>query len=194
MGMRFLYRALKRFVLISLVVLSLFFLSDCAVKKFFYPLKYKDEIIAVADYYGFDRALVFSLVKTESGFDKNAVSEKGAKGLMQLTDATAEYVALKKGETEYNVFEPKTNVDFGCFYLRYLFLEFADIDTALCAYNAGEGRVNEWLSDEKYSTDGVTLYKIPYAETENYLKKIKESLFKYKKLYGKLLDKHENIE
>ena len=189
MSMRFLYRAAKRFFLILFVVLSLFFLSDCAVKKFFYPLKYKDEIIAYADYYGLDRALIFSVVKTESGFDKNAVSDRGAKGLMQLTDSTSEYVAAKKGETDYDIFEPKTNVDFGCFYLRYLFLQFADIETALCAYNAGEGRVREWLNDEEYSHDGTTLDKIPFEETENYLKKIKETLFKYKKLYGKLLDK-----
>ncbi|MBO4594897.1 MAG: lytic transglycosylase domain-containing protein [Clostridia bacterium] len=192
--MRFLYRAVKRFTLILLIVLSLFFLSDCAVKKFFYPLKYKDEIIGYADYYGFDRALIFSLVKTESGFNEKAVSGKGAKGLMQLTDSTAEYVALKKGETEYDIFRPETNLDFGCFYLRYLFLEFADIETALCAYNAGEGRVREWLNDEEYSKDGTSLDKIPFEETENYLKKIRESLFKYKKLYGKLLDKPENFE
>lgn len=192
--MRFLYRAVKRFTLILLVVLSLFFLSDCAVKKYFYPLKYKDEIISSADYYGLDRALIFSVVKTESGFNSKAVSDKGAKGLMQLTDATAEYIAVKKGETEYDVFEPRVNVDFGCFYLRYLFLQFADIETALCAYNAGEGRVRKWLNDQRYSADGVSLDKIPFTETENYLKKIKESLVKYKKLYGKLLDKPENFE
>ena len=192
--MRLLYRTARYSVIVLLSVIAVFFVSDCTVKKFFYPLSFKDEIFSVSDNYGFDRALIFAIVKTESGFNARAESKKGAKGLMQITDKTAEYVAQKKGETEYDLFSPETNLDFGCYYLKYLLLEFSDLNTALCAYNAGEGRVSLWLRDEEYSSDGVTLYKIPYQETEEYVKKINESFGKYKKLYGKLLDKPENIE
>ena len=91
-------------------------------------------------------------------------------------------------------YQVSDNLDFGCYYIRYLLDKFCVLETALCAYNAGEGRVSSWLKDGRYSLDGITLYEIPFSETKAYLSKIKESLSKYKKLYGNLLDKRKNFE
>lgn len=164
------------------------FFVQCAERKV-YPLLYKDEITAVAEKYGIDAALVFSIVRTESGFEPIKVSGKGAVGLMQVLPSTGKYIAGKKGISEYDLFDVSTNLDFGCYYWVYLSEKFCGIEETAAAYNAGEGRVSEWLKKEEYSSDGKRLDKIPYRETREYVKKICESLKRYRKLYGKLLDK-----
>ena len=103
---------------------------------------------------------------------------------MQLTPATAQYVAKMKGQTEYDIYLPQTNLDFGCYYLKYLLVKFKNTDTAICAYNAGEGNVLLWLKNKDYSLDGKTLRKIPFKETSEYLKKVNLAQKKYKKIYG----------
>ena len=163
-------------------------------KKYIYPMKYKEEVVLYAEEFSLNPKLVFSVIKTESGFREDAVSEKGAKGLMQIIDGTASYIAKLLGEKEYDIFSPSTNIRFGCFYLRLLIDKFTVEKTALCAYNAGEGNVNKWLNNKGYSTDGVNLTLIPYRETEEYIKKIYKSYAKYEKLYGNILDKSEKFE
>ncbi len=160
-----------------------------ALRAVFYPLKYEQEIFYLADYYGLDRALVLAVVKVESSFNESAKSSKGAVGLMQIMPSTAEYIATKKGVVSYNLNCARDNLDFGCYYLKYLNQKFGSISTAIVAYNAGEGRVREWLKDSRFSTDGVNLHYIEYVETREYLVKVEKTLLKYKKLYGKLLDK-----
>lgn len=84
-------------------------------------------------------ALIFAVIRTESNFRERAESGAGAKGLMQITDRTAEYIASSRGIEAYDLFCAEDNLDFGCWYLRYLFDRFPDERTALAAYNAGEG-------------------------------------------------------
>ncbi|MBP5466362.1 MAG: lytic transglycosylase domain-containing protein [Clostridia bacterium] len=158
-------------------------------KKYVYPLMYKEEIIAAADKYNLDAAFLFGVVKTESGFNANAVSGKGAVGLMQITPSTAEYIAKRRKISEYDLLDAATNLDFGAYYLKYLSEKFYGITEVAAAYNAGEGTVRKWLKNEEYSPDGCTLETIPYAETSAYVEKIRKSLKRYRKLYGKLLDK-----
>ncbi len=161
----------------------------CIERKYLYPLKYKEYVFYYSDYYGLDRALVFSIIKVESSFDKNAVSQAGAVGLMQITPSTAEYVSKLSGEKEYNLTNEDTNIKFGCFYLKYLFDRFNERDTVICAYNAGEGNVNTWLKNKEYSKDGKTLLNVPFAETKEYRAKIHKSYKKYKEIYKNILDK-----
>lgn len=170
-----------------LVFLSLFVFS--VTEKKLYPVMFYDEIVEVADRYNIDRAFMFSVVRTESGFDQFAVSAKGAEGLMQITPSTGKFIADKQGITEYDLFNAKTNLDFGGYYIMYLSERFNGLTEMAAAYNAGEGTVKKWLKNSEYSDDGVRLNKIPYSETERYVKKIYESLKIYRKLYGKLLDK-----
>lgn len=154
-----------------------------------YPLKFREEVFSACEDFSIDKALVFAVIKVESDFNKDAVSSKGAVGLMQIKPSTAEYIAQKTFTTSYDLYSPKTNIRFGVWYLRYLILRFEDISVALCAYNAGEGNVSLWLKNREYSLDGRTLNKIPYPETDAYLKKIEKSRKKYVKLYVHILDK-----
>ncbi len=154
-----------------------------AERQWIYPLRYGESVERYAGAFDLENALVYALMKTESGFDARAVSPRGAKGLMQLTDGTAAFVAAKFGKTAYDVFDPDTNIAFGCYYLWYLSKKFADPATALAAYNAGEGNVAMWLKDDRYSADGKTLFSIPYRETKNHVRKTLRYREKYQKIY-----------
>ena len=188
------YKSLAWLLIAFWGLAALAFAFEYVARKKLYPLGFKDAVIETASEYGLEPALVFAVIKTESGFDENAVSAKGAKGLMQITDETGAYIAAKLRIVTYDLFEPRTNIRFGCYYLRYLLDGFTDVKTAVAAYNAGEGNVRNCLADKKYSDDGVTLKDIPFKETERYTEKICESFGKYKKLYGKLLDKVAKTE
>ena len=158
-------------------------------RKYAYPLRYVDEIERISKDYDVNKALILSVIKTESGFNEKATSNKGAVGLMQITPKTAEYIANNLCIINYDIYYPETNIEFGTYYLRYLSDRFTGLNEILSAYNAGEGTVRKWLLNSEFSDDGVTLKKIPYPETDNYVKKILKTLQRYKKLYGKLLDK-----
>jgi soluble lytic murein transglycosylase-like protein len=113
---------------------------------------------AAADRYGLPRALVRSVMAAESGFQKAAISPKGAIGLMQLMPATA----LDLGADPH---DPAQNVDAGTRYLRDLLEKYNyGLRHALAAYNAGPGAV------EKYN--GIP----PYRETIDYISRIEKKL------------------
>ena len=175
--------------MIAFLVTLAIIIWHVAQRHYFYPLKYSEEVFSACGEFEVDKALVFAVIKTESGFNKDAVSNKGAVGLMQLKPSTADYVAKKLGESEYSLFDASDNIRLGVYYLKMLTVRFGDVKIALCAYNAGEGKVAQWLKDEKYSSDGKTLFSVPYKETADYLKKIEKTSKKYSKLYVHILDK-----
>ncbi len=152
-----------------------------------YPLLYTEFVEKYADEYGLTPSLVYALIRTESEFNPDAVSSAGAKGLMQLTDATFEWVQTRTPEKEElpvkELFDPETNIRYGTYYLLLLSQQFSEQDTFLAAYNAGPGRVKGWLENAAYSDDGLTLREIPYAETAGYVTAVKRSQEMYRELY-----------
>lgn len=101
-----------------------------------------------------DPLLVQSLISVESGYNSNAVSPKGAQGLMQLMPATARMLGVS------NSFDPQQNIEAGVKYLKYLQGIYKDDRLALAAYNAGPAAVEKYRSIP------------PYAETQNYVKQV----------------------
>ncbi len=177
-------------VIICLSLLAVGFVGVRWVnKQYIYPIKYEEEVLRYSVKYQLDAYLVLSVIKVESSFNENAVSNKGANGLMQMLPSTAKYVAKSLNRTEYNLLDSEDSIEFGCYYLRYLINKFESVNLALAAYNAGEGRVREWLVSFEGEVNDSDLSYIQFKETKQYLKKIKKSLSKYKKLYGNLLDK-----
>ena len=179
----FLYLILSS--LIVGVVCSLIFGGREIIKREVYPQKYKMQVEQCSIKYNIDKNLIYSVIKVESNFNKNAVSNKGAMGLMQITLDTAEYIARLKGVEfdKSDLFNENINIDFGCYYLRYLIDKFNSIETAICAYNAGETKVRGWLKNKANSVDGKSLTFIPINETREYLNKIQSTFAKYKKYY-----------
>jgi transglycosylase-like protein with SLT domain len=117
--------------------------------------KYNEIIVAAAKKFDVDAALVSAVIKAESDYNPRIVSNKGARGLMQLMPATAKRFGVT------NSFDPEENIHAGTRYLRWLLKTFdGNADLAVAAYNAGEGNV--W----KY--EGVP----PFRETVNYINRI----------------------
>ncbi len=182
-------RVLRITAIVSAII-SLLFVFRSVYKHTVYPLKYKETVVRYCKEYCLEPCLVFAVIKTESGFDNFSESSKGARGLMQIIPSTARYIANVLHVEEYDLFEPETNIRFGCYYFRYLLNKFKDYKTTLCSYNAGEGNVCAWLSEKSLSKDGKSLDFIPYKETREYVQRVEKSFAKYKKYYGKLLDKY----
>ena len=168
----------KKFLAVFLVFL---FLSSIALCFLFEVGNYKKHIKYVEKYaqvYTVETSLVLSVIRTESGFKENAVSKKGAVGLMQIMPNTASFIAKKIGVSSYNLFDPETNIIFGVYYLSYLNLKFNNEIYVISAYNAGEGRVEDWIKSENYFNK-----LSEYKETKTYLKRV----LRRKNLYKKLL-------
>lgn len=163
-------------------VIGFTFLQDKFLRQQ-YPLKYEDTIVRYAKEYGLDPYFICAMIDTESNFREDAVSEDGAQGLMQIMPETAEWIAQKNGIENYDIFDPDTNIMFGCWYLNFLKDKFSGQEQLMiAAYNAGHNKVEQWLA-EGYSQDGTTLDEIPYAETEKYVDKVSRAYEQYKKLY-----------
>ena len=143
---------------------------------FLFPLKYKNLINKYSELNGLDSSLVASIIKVESRFNKNAISNKGAIGLMQIMPATAK-MFLEENKTKGDIGEdgdslvlkePEENIKIGTTYLKYLFEKFSDEITVLACFNAGETVVLKWMEGDLY----LKKSKIKYTETRNYVDKV----------------------
>ena len=175
----------KRIKIVISIFLILFAINH-VLKNYIFPIKFKDEVIKSCEEHNIDPYLVFSIIKAESKFDKEAVSNKGAKGLMQITPSTGKWISEQmklENYSEDKLFEEEYNIDMGCWYLEELLDEFGDLDLAIISYNAGRGIVKKWLNDDRYSKDGINIEYIPYEETKDYLDKVKFYYVAYNKIY-----------
>ncbi|HEY5975619.1 MAG TPA: lytic transglycosylase domain-containing protein [Geobacteraceae bacterium] len=128
-----------------------FRLTNCARN----PEEFESIINSCALQYGVDKSLVKAVIHAESGYNPNAVSRKGATGLMQLMPKTAQ------GLNVADSFNPADNIRGGVRYLKFLLDTFkGDVSLALAAYNAGLNKVAKF--------GGVP----PYTETRNYVDRV----------------------
>jgi soluble lytic murein transglycosylase len=186
-------RNLNRLFIMTIIILIV--LAFICIKekdtfyKVLYPVTYKELVFKYSDKNDIDPYLTFAIIKTESGFDSKAKSHRGAKGLMQIMDSTgawaARYIGIEEFEPD-DLFDPETNINIGCWYFRSLMNEYkSNMDLAIAAYNGGSGNVNQWLKDENISNTGISLDKIPFKETRQFLSRVKENYETYKKIYRK---------
>ncbi len=168
---------------------TVYFLSQVEPlqRRYIYPYPHQDLVELYARANGVDSALVASVIMTESKFRKNALSHRGAVGLMQIMPETGEWIAQQLGEsdfTEEQLWEPETNIRYGVWYLAELQREFAGNDfLALAAYNAGRGTVRGWMEEGRWPLTFHSLNSIPYPETRDYVKNVLRDRTKYKSLY-----------
>ena len=139
-----------------------------------YPLEYREEILRVSREYNLSPALIASVIRNESSFRPAVESSVGARGLMQVMPETAEWIAHKLKIDNYSfaqLYDPETNIRFGCWYLNYLSTLFhGDPLCVICAYHAGQGEISSWLSNPSISSDGLTMDvdRLPDGPTKTY--------------------------
>ncbi len=176
-----------RIVIVFTIIIGISILGIKWAGKVMYPLEHREYISKYSDKYNIDPFLVASIIRVESKFDEEAKSHKGATGLMQITPSTGKWIADIMGINDYKeemLYEPETNISFGCWYVNNLKAQFnGNIKLALAAYNGGSGNVTKWLANKEYSSDGLNLDKIPFRETEQYVYRVLKDYKIYRKLY-----------
>lgn len=177
-------RILLKMIAIVLVFFLVVAFGGRAILNWRYPLKYTDIVEKYSTRYDVDENLIYAVIKTESGFDNYAVSEVGARGLMQMTEETFDWIRTKIGGTETfdDLYQPEVSIHYGTYLLNYLLDEFdGDVDTAMSAYHAGSASVRSWLKNPANSEDGRRLNHIPKADTEHYVNKINRAIGIYER-------------
>ena len=175
-------------ILITIIfVLLVILLNFKNIQKLIYRQDYSEYVEKYAKEYNVDPLLIYSIIKAESNFDDEAVSSKGATGLMQLMDNTAKEIATNES-LEYvsneSLFDPETNIKLGVKYFADLIAIFKNEAVALAAYNAGMGTVQGWIDKGTIKSDGSDIENIPYNETNMYVRKILKDYDIYRSLYN----------
>ncbi|HXL04724.1 MAG TPA: lytic transglycosylase domain-containing protein [Bacillota bacterium] len=169
-----------------MLVIYLIFHSRWYLKRV-YPIHYKDIITQYSLENEVDPFLITAVIRVESRFHPEAVSPKGARGLMQVMPDTGKWIAGELGIGEFDsemLYDPMTNVRVGTWYLAFLLREYrGDPVLTLAAYNAGRSNVNKWLDDQRWSGGEEDINSIPFAETREYVKKVLRLYRKYHEVY-----------
>ncbi len=136
-----------------------------------YTIHYANIIQNESIKYGYDWRLVVAIMKAESNFDKHAISEKGAIGLMQIMPETAEWLSPKLNY-EYlgisSLYDPEFNIRLGIQYLNMLHDRFGDIDRAIIAYNKGPKKLMRDINSGKEAeSEFLEKVKIYYAHLKS---------------------------
>ena len=165
--------------------------ADKAVQEIRLPLRHDDVIRQQAEDKNLDPALIAGVIYVESRF-RDQTSHAGAKGLMQIMPRTADYIAQKSGGTQFvqgDLADPQINISYGSWYLRYLLDHYhGNTILTLAAYNAGEGKVDEWRAvaaarGEKFRVAS----HIPFKETRDYVHRVLSARSDYRKHYAREL-------
>ncbi|MGL4911158.1 MAG: lytic transglycosylase domain-containing protein [Romboutsia sp.] len=177
----------KKILIISIVIIlfATIFIESNRFKSIIYPRRYSTYVEKYSKEFNIDENLVYSVIKAESKFDKNATSKKDAKGLMQIADITRDWAIDELQLDDVDIYDPETNIKIGCWYLNKLYKEFGALDLVIAAYNGGSGNVSRWLKNSKYSEDGKQLDNIPFFQTSTYLDKVKKNYKNYNEIYSK---------
>lgn len=161
--------------------------SDAVQMRFVYMWPYQNEIVTYANKNNIDPFLVAAVIKNESGFKPGAVSPVGAIGMMQIMPETGEWIARQMGLSSYRVqqlYDPKTNIRMGCWYLSELKYEFrGNMVLQMLAYNAGRGNTHLWMSANGWDYEFGKIADIPYEESRGYVSSVLHDRDEYYRLY-----------
>jgi soluble lytic murein transglycosylase len=176
---------------VIVAVVSLVHPVNHAVEEIKLPLRHEDIIRQQAADKRVDPALIAAVIYTESHF-RDQTSHAGAKGLMQLMPSTADYIARKSGGTRFeraDLATPQINISYGTWYLRYLLTKYhGSTVLTLAAYNAGEGKVDEWWQRASSRGERFNVAEhIPFPETRDYVHRVLSARHEYRRTYAREL-------
>lgn len=152
-----------------------------------FPTPYNRQVQAASQLTGTEFTWIYAILRQESSMNPLAVSRAKAKGLMQLIPSTARRMAKDLGISLVGnaIFNPATNTKLGSKYLADMLARFDSVALASAAYNAGPGRVQQWLGEHAADDMPLWIEKIPFNETRKYVKRILE----YQQVYAERLNK-----
>lgn len=183
-------RGIREWLLLVLAILLAGAVLIAAMRQYYraaYPTNYSELVLAASEVNDLPPALVYAVIRTESGFNPDAQSHVPAHGLMQITKDTFEWAQMRTGEKEQlrfdDLFGSELNIRYGTAILRLLLEEFGSEQNALCAYHAGWGRTKQWLDDPACAPDGKTVVNIPSSVTRQYVQKVLQTKEIYETLY-----------
>ena len=155
---------------------------------FSFPKGFEERVKFFSQKYTLDEFLVYSVIREESHFDKEAVSVSDARGLMQLLPSTALEAAPKAGLSSFEtsqLFSPDTNLNLGCYYLSWLLEIFGgNFAVSLAGYNGGPTSAKVWYEKNGSLDIDEFVEEIPFEQSRNYVKKILRSYAAYEAVYG----------
>ena len=158
-----------------------------AVREIVLPLRHDDIIRQQARKKGVDPNLIAAVIYEESRF-RDQTSRAGARGLMQITPATARFIARDSGGaafTQRDLATPQINIAYGTYYLRYLLRRYdGNEGLAIAAYNAGETNVDRWVRRAGGRKGFNRFEDIPFPETRAYLENVRRSKRSYEQHYA----------
>jgi soluble lytic murein transglycosylase len=147
-----------------------------------FPTPYRETVTNFSKDYGVDEAWVYGLTRQESRFNPSAKSGVGAAGVMQVMPETAAWIAKRMnlgGYRQDKIHQLDTNVQLGTYYLRYtLDMMNGQTPLATAAYNAGPGRVKNWMADQPIE-GAIYVENIPILETRAYVQKVMANTYFY---------------
>jgi soluble lytic murein transglycosylase len=159
-----------------------------AARELTLPLHHEDIIRQQAREKNLPADLIAGVIYAESKFS-DQTSHAGARGLMQITPATAHAIATRTGGSafqESDLSDPEVNIRYGTWYLRNLMDRYdGDIVYTLAAYNAGQGNVEKWVAAAKADGGRLTVSSIPFAETREYIQRVLDAQADYRAHYAR---------
>ena len=164
--------------------------GEDAFREITLPLRHEDIIRQQAREKRLDPALIAAVIYQESKF-RDQTSKAGARGLMQVTPATAEFIAKRSGGTAFtqeDLATPQVNIAYGSYYLRYLLDRYdGNTELALAAYNAGETNVDRWVRGAGGAGAFDRADDIPFPETRHYVENVFDLRGDYRRHYAREL-------
>ena len=141
-----------------------------------FPLPYQKAVVNYAKNYQIPQALIYAIIRQESGFRDDVVSSAGAQGLMQVMPATARAVS-KTGKIAYSdkkeLFSSQKNINIGTAYLQQLGKRFSQHPLLMvAAYNAGPRQAAHWWKTHPPKDIDIWIETLPWYETRNYIKNV----------------------
>jgi soluble lytic murein transglycosylase len=160
---------------------------DEQLRELTLPLRHDDIIRQQAKEKDLDPALIAAVIYEESKF-RDQTSRAGARGLMQITPDTAEFIARNSGGIRFeqkDLATPQINIAYGSYYLRYLLDRYDGNETlAIAAYNAGHGNVDRWVARAGGPDKFDAARDIPFPETRSYVSDVLKRRGEYREHYA----------
>jgi soluble lytic murein transglycosylase len=158
-----------------------------AVRELTLPLRHDDVIRQQASDKNLDAALIAAVIYEESRF-RDQTSHAGARGLMQITPETADFIADRSGGVRFrqeDLATPQINIAYGSWFLRYLIDHYGGNETlAIAAYNAGQTNVDGWVERAGGPESFDAARDVPFPETRAYVENVQERRDEYREHYS----------